>query len=134
MTYVYQCQKCDHVFDVIKSVKDIDVNETCPQCGEYAERQFVPSRVHFMGTKVEHAEYNPGLGCVVRNSSHRKELAKQMGLEEVGNQDMNAWAKRAEKEREERNEKRYEQAFEEARWMAQSPHSIPPLDGGESSG
>lgn len=85
MTYQYQCVKCDHVFDVIKSVKDIDVNEFCPDCEAPAERQFVPTRVYFSGTQVQHAEYNPGLGQVVKSKYERQELAKRKGLVEVGN-------------------------------------------------
>lgn len=85
MTYEYVCIKCDHRFDVIKSVKDIDVNEFCPQCESPSERQFTPSRVHLSGTRVEHAEYNPGLGQVVKNKKHRQEVAKRKGLVEVGN-------------------------------------------------
>jgi hypothetical protein len=34
---------------------------------------------------VQHAEYNPGLGCVVKNKYHREELCKEKGLKEVGN-------------------------------------------------
>ena len=39
----------------------------------------------FSGTAVQNAEYNPGLGCVVKNKAHRDELAKRKGLVEVGN-------------------------------------------------
>lgn len=85
MTYQYNCEKCQSTFDVIKSVKDIDVNEFCPKCENPATRQFVPSKVHFTGTRVQHAEYNPGLGAVTKNKEHRSELAKRKGLVEVGN-------------------------------------------------
>lgn len=85
MTYEYYCEKCDTKFDVVKSVKDIDVNEFCPDCETPAERKFVPSSLYFSGTRVEHAEYNPGLGAVTKNKKHRAELAKQKGLIEVGN-------------------------------------------------
>jgi putative FmdB family regulatory protein len=85
MVYAYQCVKCEHAFDVIKSVKDIDVTETCPRCGEFSERQFVPQRIHLSRTRVEHAEFNPGLGCVVKNKKHREELCREKGLIEIGN-------------------------------------------------
>jgi Golgi nucleoside diphosphatase len=70
---------------VIKSVKDMEVNETCPKCGEFAVRQFVPSRLHITGAKVTHAEYNPGLGCVVKNKAHKADIMKAKGVVEVGN-------------------------------------------------
>lgn len=85
ITYVYVCSKCGHEFDVIKSYKDIDVNEFCPKCDEPAERQFVPKRVFFSGTAVTHAEYNPGLGTVVKNKAHKEDILKRRGLVEVGN-------------------------------------------------
>lgn len=85
MTYAYKCTECAHAFDVIKSVKDIDVNEFCPRCESPAERQFVPSRVYFSGTEVTNPEWNPGLGAVVKSKRHREELAKRKGLIEVGN-------------------------------------------------
>jgi putative FmdB family regulatory protein len=85
MTYEYRCVKCEYCFDVIKSVKDMDINEYCPRCESPSERQFKPSRLYLNGTSVENAEYNPGLGAVTKNRKHRKELAKRKGLVEVGN-------------------------------------------------
>lgn len=85
MTYEYECTQCGAIFDVIKSVKDMDRNETCPKCGEFGQRQFIPSRVHLSGTSVQHAEYNPGLGQIVKNKYHRSEICKRKGLIEIGN-------------------------------------------------
>jgi putative FmdB family regulatory protein len=85
VTYVYRCLECGHEFDVIKSHKDMDVNEFCPRCEEPAERQFVPQRVFLSNTAVTHAEYNPGLGTVVKNKRHKEYLLKSKGLVEVGN-------------------------------------------------
>jgi putative FmdB family regulatory protein len=115
MTYEYQCVKCDHSFDVIKSVKDMDVNEYCPHCDNPAERQFVPSRVHFTGTKVENAEYNPGLGAVTKNKAHRAELAKRKGVVEIGNDYKSPETQHSEGEklREARREARYKKAMDE---------------------
>lgn len=85
MIYGYKCISCRKVFDVIKSVRDIDVNEFCPSCDSPAEREFVPQKVFFSGTKVEDAEFNHGLGAVTKSKKHREELAKRKGLVEVGN-------------------------------------------------
>lgn len=105
MIYEYHCAKCETAFDVIKSAKEMEAVEHCKQCGSVCARHFVPSRVYFNGTKVEHAEYNPGLGTVVRNSSHRKELAKIKGVEEVGNEPVESLHKYFEKAREDKVEK-----------------------------
>lgn len=114
MTYEYKCVKCEHVFDVMKSVADFDRNEFCEPCGAPAERLF-SRRVHITGARVEHAEYNPGLGCVTKNKRHRDEIARSLGLTEIGNDyrapdrqhDENA------KTREERRERRYREALDE---------------------
>lgn len=128
MTYVYHCRKCGQSFDVIKSVRDMEVSENCIYCGEFADRQFVPSKIHLMHTKVEHPEYNPGLGCIVRNKDHRAQIAKERGLIEVGNESSENWGKKLAKEKEEKQEKAYEEAFQEAKAMADSPSSIPTLE------
>lgn len=124
MTYEYFCKLCNKTFDVIKSVKDFDRSETCGDCGEFAHRRFVPEYVSFLNTKVEHPEYNPGLGCVVRNKKHRAEIAKSRGLVEVGTQNMEDLSKQCEKVQQEKREKAYDQAFKEAQILALSPGSI----------
>jgi hypothetical protein len=48
------------------------------------ERVFHPPQL--IGTKVEDAYFCSGLGQVVRNSSHRKEIIRERGLIEVGNE------------------------------------------------
>jgi len=90
----------------------MDVNETCPKCGEYAIRQFVPTKLHISGASVTHAEYNPGLGCVVKNKRHKEDLMKQKGVVEVGN-DFGSGEKmnvHFDKGREEKFKKRWEDA------------------------
>lgn len=105
MTYEYRCIKCDRRFEVIKSVRDIDVNEFCPRCEAPGERQFVPSRVYFNKTAVTHAEYNPGLGCVVKNKAHLEDLCKQKDVVQVGN-DFTSGEKMDQKFEKDREEKR----------------------------
>lgn len=69
---------------MVKPVAEIAKVERC-ECGTAAERSFVPSRIHIHGAAVEHAEWNPGLGCVTKNKRDREEIAKRKGLVEVGN-------------------------------------------------
>lgn len=109
MIYQYRCPECRASFDVVKSVKEMNAPETC-KCGSIATREFVPSRVHFIGASVQHAEYNPGLGCIVKNKEHRKELCKQKGLEEVGSEPVESIHKHFDKAREEARERAWEDA------------------------
>lgn len=85
MIYEYVCAACPHTFDVIKPVAELDRAESCAKCGATASRKFVPSRLFLSKTAVQHAEWNPGLGCVTKNARHREEIAKRRGLVEVGN-------------------------------------------------
>lgn len=110
MIYEYRCGKCRDAFDVIKSVAEMEREERCPHCQVPAVRAFAPRAVYFNGAKVEHPEYNPGLGCIVRNSSHRKEIAKQRGLEEVGSEPVENIHKKFEQDRAERVERAWTEA------------------------
>jgi putative FmdB family regulatory protein len=83
--YPYKCVACAHHWEVIKPVKDIDRNESCPNCKNVQTERYI-SRTHFYGAEVEDAEYNPGLGCIVKNKKHRADIVKRNGLIEVGNE------------------------------------------------
>ena len=85
MRYPYKCQCCGNHWEVIKSVKDIDLPESCPGCQNVDGRRYI-SRTHFYGAAVEDAEYNPGLGCIVKNKKHRAEIAARNNLVEIGNE------------------------------------------------
>lgn len=105
MVYEYHCEACAKRFDVIKRATEMEAEERCSQCNSVAARQFVPRRVYFSGTKVEDAEFNPGLGCITKSSAHRKEIAKQKGLIEVGNEKPEVIEKHYDDMRKERRER-----------------------------
>ncbi len=85
MIYEYKCQDCGHRFDVVKPVKDFDLKHACSECdGE--THVVISSKIHHIGAKVQNAEFNQGLGCVVHSKREREEIAKQKGLIEVGNE------------------------------------------------
>lgn len=106
MIYPYQCQ-CGTSFDVIKPLSKIDSPEKCPSCGQIGDR--VIAAGHFYGEKVEDAYFCPALGTVVRNSSHRKALAKDKGLIEVGNEDTNKWFDSVQRDKQKQNQKFYDE-------------------------
>ena len=84
-TYDYLCEKCEIEFEVIKSIKEYDGKDECPACGNVGRRIF-SCQVHFVGTKIEDAEFNPGLGQITKSKRHRDELARKLGVEEIGNE------------------------------------------------
>jgi putative FmdB family regulatory protein len=84
-TYPYKCEKCEIKENVVKYMSESDRSEACPQCNNPMERDYSNMRLNFIGTKVESAEYNPGLGVVTKNAKDRAEIAKRKGVTEIGN-------------------------------------------------
>lgn len=82
--YDYQCPICKHETEIVKKISEYDSPEQCPKC--YNEMDRLISAGHFLYASVEEAEFNHGLGCVVKNRKHRTELAKRKGFTEVGNE------------------------------------------------
>lgn len=85
MIYDFICEKCSLEFEVIRPMKDAHLPVNCVKCGKEASRIW-SSKVQFLGTKIEDREFNVGLGKITKSKKHRDELAKRMGLVEVGNE------------------------------------------------
>jgi len=86
LRYPYRCA-CGNIWDVVKSVRRIDDPEFCPMCGSDGERFLAPGYFCRAGdwNDPQYNAFNPGLGQVVRSRSHKQELCRRMGVEEVGN-------------------------------------------------
>lgn len=107
MIYPYECEKCDYAGDTVKPMDQASRDEYCPQCGNLLQR--VWTKPQLIGTKVQDAEYNPGLGVVTKNAYHRSEVAKRKNVIEVGN-DYGSGEKlqtKFDKDRHEKREKRW---------------------------
>lgn len=87
MIYGYECPKCKHDFEVIKSYRDIDNEETCEKCGTVSVR-YISSKGSFTGTGPgwNEAHFSPVCGKVVKNNQEVREYAKRHGLVEIGNE------------------------------------------------
>lgn len=107
MIYPYQCRPCGHKFEVIKSVKHLDEPESCPSCKSADTLRYI-ARTYFYGARVEDAEWNPGLGEIVKSSRHRAELAKRKGLVEVGNESLDNIHRKFDGERDKKISTRYD--------------------------
>lgn len=89
-TYDYTCPKCKHGFAIIRGIYDYcdDQSASCSSCNHLCgkdDRDFSKIKPQFIGTAVQEAEYNPGLGCIVKNNYHKDEIMKKKSLVEVGN-------------------------------------------------
>ncbi len=116
MTYVYDCTGCGRQWEVVKPHSQMEEPEQCPECKTLGERQFYPKRVHFTKTRVEHAEWNPGLGCVTKGARDRAEQAKRRGLVEIGSdyKDPSLMHKEQDREVASRREKAWSEATDQA--------------------
>jgi len=86
LIYPYHCLKCDHDFEVIKRVADIDNAEPCEACSGETERQ-IGGGQHFYGeSDWDTAQWCPTMGCEIKSNAHRRQIAKDRGLTEVGNE------------------------------------------------
>lgn len=106
MNYPYECD-CGFKADVMKPLSEIDRAEYCIHCGSQMERKI--GRSNFYGASVEDAAFDPVFGCVIKDSKHRKALAKERGWEEVGNTDMNKWYDEKQKEKQKETEHYYDE-------------------------
>ena len=105
--YDYFCQMCEEPYEVTKSIKEYDGQDRCPVCANIGSRIF-SCNIYFTGTKIEDAEYNPGLGRITKSKSHREELAKQLNVVEVGNEKPESIHKHFDQARETKRKKAYE--------------------------
>jgi len=93
MIYEYKCPQCETKFDVVKHHNDYNREEHCPNCDDEAARVFSTPYI----PKAYHAEYNQGLGCVVKSKKHKEEICKRKGLIEVGSEKLDTIHKESEK-------------------------------------
>lgn len=106
-TYDYFCEKCDKNYETIVSIHQYDGKDKCPECGNIGQRIF-SCKIEFIGTKVEDAEYNVGLGRITKSKRHRQELANQLGAVEIGNEKPETVFKHFDTQREEKLKKAYD--------------------------
>lgn len=86
MIYEYTCSGCSATFEVIKPLKDFERQEMCPTSGVTMTRAFAPQKLHLYGTAVQDAYFHPALGSVVKGDTEARQIAKNRGLIEVGNE------------------------------------------------
>ena len=106
--YDYSCELCGKEYEVYKSIKEYDAKDPCPLCGKVGSR-ILSCSIQFLGTKIEDAEFNIGLGKITKSKKHRDELAKQMNLIEVGNENPEKIHDKFDKQREEKRIRSWEE-------------------------
>jgi putative FmdB family regulatory protein len=109
MNYDYKCDE-HGVFEIWKSMHDASRVEHCPQCGKEGIRIW-NNRSGFMGEKVEHSHFNPGLGCVVKSNRHAQQIAASRGMVEVGNENPDTVHREMESLKEAKREQSYNEVL-----------------------
>lgn len=107
--YDFFCEKCDLEKEIIQSIKEYTGKESCDQCGNPMDRIYTYCSFYHVGAKVEDAEFNVGLGKITKSAAHRKELAKRMGVEEIGNDSPEKIHKKFDTEREVKRNKKWDE-------------------------
>jgi len=108
--YDYQCDKCEKQYEIIKSIKEYDGKDACPVCGLVGERK-LSCGIQFIGTKIEDAEFNYGLGAITKSKAHRDELAKRKGMIEVGNENPDKFHEAFDKSRADKRRKSWDEVL-----------------------
>ena len=106
--YDYRCKSCLDTFDVCKTISNADIIETCPHCkAECDKTHRIISAKEFYGEKPEEPFYSVPLGKWVKGKSDMRKQAKQRGLIEVGNENIDTLHDRADRDRKKREDNRW---------------------------
>ena len=108
MIYPYECLKCQSEFEVIKSYRDIENPENCPDCGNEGERRIARSQSFSGANDWDTAHYNPAMGKVFKNNAEARREAKRRGLEEIGNEPLDKIHKKYDTERDQKAKKSWD--------------------------
>ena len=110
--YPYECQ-CGTEFEIIKSMREIDNAEHCPNCQKAARRVIGLSNFGAISAGDWNKQsYNPAFGKVVNSKAHQREiLAKFKGegkeFIEIGNEKPESIHKHFDKQRADTAQKRW---------------------------
>jgi putative FmdB family regulatory protein len=104
--YDYKCKACSHEFSIGKRIADIDTLETCPGCKVECDKtnRVITKGREFYGEKPDEPFYSVALGKMVKGQSDLRRQAKDRGLIEIGNENVDTLLDRSAKEREKKNQ------------------------------
>jgi putative FmdB family regulatory protein len=100
-TYRYKCPACSLEVDIVKTVAAIDNTECCENChGDLLPNHRLLGACIFFGEKPEEPFYSIPLGKMVSGKSEMRRIAKERGMIEVGNENVDKINRCADNERE----------------------------------
>jgi len=110
MIYPYLCSNCSHEFEIIKSVRQIDDEELCPECGNISDRTISCSQGIDKSSAADWntPHYNPAFGKHFSSNSQARKEAKKRGMEEIGNEPIDKIHKKFDNDRQEKQRARWD--------------------------
>lgn len=108
MIYPHECSVCKEYFEVIKSLKDFDNPEYCPKCGMVGIRTIAHRQSFFGAADWDTRHYNPALGMVVRSNKEAQKIARERGMVEIGNENLEKIHRTFDADREKKISSRYD--------------------------
>ena len=112
MRYPYECPNCQHDFEVIKSVREIDSPEHCPKCEQIATRYIAQSQYFYGASDWDTAHYNPCLGKSFKSHKDATKYARKMGFDEIGNENVEKIHKKYDADRERSQQAKWDKGWD----------------------
>ena len=107
--YDYRCPDCKHEFDVTKPISSIDDMECCPSCLGTCDHsaRIIKTAKEFFGEKQEEPFFSVALGKMVSGKKDLRRQAKERGLIEVGNENIDKIMDRSESDMQRRSAEKW---------------------------
>lgn len=115
----FHCDDCKNSFEAVYRYSKPDEVHPCNRCQSSntllkTHEVDTSCKIELMGiSDWDSTEYNPGLGCITRNKKHREQIAKERGLYEVGNENVERISELQDRKLEHKLEALTEKSFEE---------------------
>jgi len=80
----FECRECGHMFEEIidhSKGQSVDDNQDCPECSASGCKWRPMARIDRWSEQFPY--YDRGLGVMLKNKAHRREICKQRGLTPV---------------------------------------------------
>jgi putative FmdB family regulatory protein len=106
--YLYRCASCDYKFSISRHIPNCDDPLDCPSCKNPLKpsNRVITPKV-FFGEKPQEPFFSVALGKWVKGTKELRQIAKEKGWEEVGNEDPEKLLKESDKFREKRDNDRW---------------------------
>lgn len=107
--YRYRCPICDSIFDIIRPISECDLLTTCTTCkseGIDKSNRMLGTPV-FFGEKQQEPFYSIPLGKMVSGNIEMRKIAKERGMIEVGNENIDKLCNESDNYREQKSKERY---------------------------